>query len=169
MKMPITLLAAVGASAMAPAPAKPVLTVDGLGPVRIGMTIRQVEQALGGKLVGEALESDDICVEKESKSGPRGAYYMFEDKKLARISLGRGSSTTTARGIGVGATARQVRRAYGVKLKAEPHYYAGRPAEYLTFWTVPGKRGVRFETDSRRKVDTIHAGTAAIQFVEGCA
>lgn len=169
MKLVIALLAAASAAAMAPVPARPVLTVDGLGSVRIGMTIKQAEQALGGKLVGEALESDDICVEKESKAGPREVYYMFEDKKLARISIGSGSSVRTPRGIGVGATAQQVRRAYGARLKVEPHYYAGLPAEYLTFWTVPGKRGVRFETDSRRRVDIIHAGTAAIQFVEGCA
>ncbi|MBA3669276.1 MAG: hypothetical protein H0W71_04325 [Sphingomonas sp.] len=169
MRLAIALLAAAGAAAMAPASGKPVLTVDGLGPVRIGMTIKQAEKALGGKLVGEAIESDDICVEKESKAGPRGVYYMFEDKTLARISLGSGSPDRTPRGIGVGATAQQVRRAYGVKLKAEPHHYAGLPAEYLTFWTVLGKRGIRFETDFRRKVATIHAGTAAIQFVEGCA
>jgi hypothetical protein len=69
----------------------------------------------------------------------------------------------------MGATAAAVRRAYGKGLKAEPHYYEDRPAEYLTFWTVPRKRGVRFETDSKRRVQTIHAGTAAIELVEGCA
>jgi hypothetical protein len=34
---------------------------------------------------------------------------------------------------------------------------------------VPKKRGVRFETNSKRQVQVIHAGTAAIQYVEGCA
>src|SRR6266542_336592 len=69
----------------------------------------------------------------------------------------------------VPAGADQVHHAYRHGLKAEDHYYEGRPAEYLTFWTAPGRRGVRFETDSKRRVQTIHAGTESIQLVEGCA
>jgi len=52
---------------------------------------------------------------------------------------------------------------------AEPHYYLGLPAEYLTYWTVAKKRGVRFETGTKRRVETIHAGLDSIRLVEGCA
>ena len=145
-----------------------VLTVDGLGPVRIGMTQAQVAQALGTKLEGEAIESDDICVEKAS---PRlkGVYFMFEERKLTRISIGDDSRVRTPRGIGVGASAAEVRRKYPKPLQAEPHHYLDLPGEYLTYWTVPKRRGVRFETDLKRRVQTIHAGGPSIQYVEGCA
>lgn len=162
-----TLLAAAGGASAAPA--SQVLTVDGLGAVRIGMTIAAVEKAIGGKLEGAAIESDDICVEKVSKAGPQDVFYMFEDRKLSRISLGEGSNIVTPRGIGVGATAAQVRRAYGPKLKSDEHPYEGPPGEFLTFWTVPGKRGISFETDTSRTVKVIHAGTGAIEYAEGCA
>ena len=145
------------------------LTPDGWGPVRIGMSRAQVEQALAVKLEGEPLEDEKSCIELVPKGPKRGLWFLFEDYKLSRISIGEPSQVTTPRGIGMGATAAAVRRAYGKGLKAEPHYYEDRPAEYLTFWTVPRKRGVRFETDSKRRVQTIHAGTAAIELVEGCA
>ncbi|MGH6658112.1 MAG: hypothetical protein ACREBK_04620 [Sphingomicrobium sp.] len=164
---PLALLAAPACAGAAPDPW--VLTVDGLGPVRIGMTIAEVEKAIGGKLEGDAIESDDICVEKDSKAGPPGIGYMFEDKKLVRISIGEGSTILTPRGIGYGASAADVRRAYGAKLESEPHAYAGPPAEYLTYWTIKGKRGWNFETDEKRRVQVIFAGTQAIQYIEGCA
>ena len=94
---------------------------------------------------------------------------MFLDGKLSRISVADPSKIVTPRGIGVGASADEVRAAYGEKLQAEPNHYLDLPAEYLTYWLKPKKSGVRFETDAQRKVETIHAGNDSIQLIEGCA
>ena len=145
------------------------LTVDGWGPVRIGMSRAQVERALHLKLEGEALDDKESCIEMKPAGRDNGIWFMFEGFKLTRISITEPSHVTTPRGIGIGSSADGVRRAYRNGLKAEPHYYEDLPSEYLTFWTMPGKRGVRFETNSKRKVQTIHAGTDSIQYVEGCA
>ena len=145
------------------------VTVDGLGPVRIGMTRQQVESALHTRLKGEAIEDEKACVEMVPAGRDQGLWFMFEDYKLTRISIGQPSRVTTLRRIGIGASAADVRRAYGRALKADAHKYEGPPAEYLTYWTVPGKRGVRFETDGKRRVQSIHAGTSSIEYVEGCA
>lgn len=144
-----------------------VLTPNGLGPVRIGMTQKQVVDAIGGKLEGEAIESDDVCAEKES-TALNGVAFLFEDGKLTRISLAEGTDVTTPRGIGPGATASAVRRAYA-GIASEPNTYIEAPAEYLTFWTLRDKKGVRFEVNEKRQVYVIHAGGASIQYVEGCA
>jgi hypothetical protein len=96
-------------------------------------------------------------------------YFMFLDGKLSRVSVGSPSLVTTPRGIGIGASADEVRAAYGEKLQAEPNHYLQLPAEYLTYWLKPNKSGVRFETDAQRKVETIHAGNDSIQYIEGCA
>ena len=129
----------------------------------------EVERALHVTLEGEPIEPPESCVEMVPEGPDQGIWFMFEEHRLTRISIGAPSRVKTPRGIGIGATAAAVRRAYGKGLNAEPHYYEDLPAEYLTFWTVPGKRGVRFETDSKRRVQTIHAGNAAIELVEGCA
>jgi hypothetical protein len=159
-------LASSGAAAAA-APRWP-LTVDGWGPVRIGMSQAQVARVLKTRLTGQAIEDEDTCVEKGSSKYP-GVFFMFEGGKVTRVSVSEPSRVRTPSGIGIGATAAEVRRAYPKGLHAETHEYLDRPAEYLTFWTIPNKRGVRFETDLKRRVQVIHAGTGSIQYIEGCA
>jgi hypothetical protein len=146
------------------------LTPAGWGPVRIGMNRAQVEKALKVQLEGEAFDNEGNCIELFSASDAlKGTYFMFLDGKLSRISVVESGKAATPRGIHVGSTADEVRTAYGEKLQAEPHHYLDLPAEYLTYWLKPNARGVRFETDAGRKVQTIHAGNDSIQLVEGCA
>ena len=144
------------------------LTPDGWGKVRIGMTQAEVVRALGNRLRGEPIEDENLCVEKVSPRH-RDVWFMFVEGRLSRISIGEASRIRTPRGIGAGSTAAAVRKAYGRGLTITGHKYVERPAEYLTYWTVPRKRGMRFETDRSRRVQTIHAGGPSIEYVEGCA
>jgi hypothetical protein len=145
------------------------LTPDGYGPARIGMTPAQLSQALAIRLEGDALEDENVCVEKTAVQGYRGFFFLFERGRLSRISATEPSQAVTALGLGMGATATQVRRAYGPTLRAEAHTYHGRPAEYLTLWRRRAANGIRFETGPDRRVETIHVGGAAIRYIEGCA
>ena len=146
------------------------LTPAGWGPVRIGMTRAQAEKALKITLEGEAFDNEGHCVELYSSDERlAGLYFMFQDGKLSRVSAVEKATIKTPRGMGIGAAADEIRKAYGEKLQAEPHHYEGEPAEYLTYWLKPEKSGVRFETDTERKVQTIHAGDESIQLIEGCA
>ena len=131
------------------AAAAPHLTPDGWGKVRIGMSQPQVAKTLGATLEGEAIEDEAACVEKIAAAFP-GMWFMFEEGKLTRISIGEKSTVTTPRRIGIGTRADEVRSAYAKGLQAEPHHYLDLPAEYLTYWTRPNARGVRFETDRRQ-------------------
>jgi hypothetical protein len=145
------------------------LTPDGLGPAKIGMSRRQVERALHIRLKGEPIDNERNCIELTPAGPKQELWFMFQNYKLTRISVGRGSQIATPRGVGLGAAAAQVRRKYP-GIRVEPHHYLGLPAEYLTYWTkLPDRRGVRFETDAKRRVETIHAGNGTIQLVEGCA
>lgn len=144
------------------------LTPDGYGPVRIGMTQKQVSAALKIKLEGEPVEPGDQCVEMVPAGPDRGLVFMFESNRLARISIGAPSTIATPRGIRIGSTAADVKRAYGKGVKDEPHHYEGPVARYLTYWVRPNTRGVRFETNDKLRVQTIHAGGSSIQLVEGC-
>ena len=146
------------------------LTPAGWGPVRIGMTRAQAEKALAIQLEGEAFDNEGSCVELYSSDQKlAGLYFMFLDGKLSRVSAVETGKVTTPRGIHAGSTADEVRAAYGDKLEVEPHHYEGEPAEYLTYWLKPKARGVRFETDAGRKVQSIHAGNDSIRLIEGCA
>ncbi|HEX8192571.1 MAG TPA: hypothetical protein VF552_06685 [Allosphingosinicella sp.] len=169
----IALLAAAAALLVAAAPPATSgragwrITPDGLGPVRIGMSRAEVTRVVGAPLRGD--EITEGCIEMQPARGWRGIYFMFEEGRLTRISMsGAESGIATPRGIRVGASEAEVRRAYGRGLESEEHTYQDAPALYLTYWTAPDRRGVRFETDAGRRVTTIHAGGASIRYVEGC-
>ncbi|WP_296820171.1 hypothetical protein [Brevundimonas sp.] len=103
---------------------------------------------------------------------------MVEDGVLTRISVFEPAGLTTDRGFGVGASAVEIKAAYGDALQTEPHHYVGLPAEYLTAWVGgppadpyvqdPAARGVRYETNAEGVVEQIHLGGPSIQYVEGC-
>jgi hypothetical protein len=176
---------AIPAAAPAPAPAptaEPVLTADGYGPLRIGMTRAEVVKAVGEDSDPEAVGGPDpeACDEFHPGRAPKGLLVMIEAGRLTRISLVRDSKVKTDRGLGLGATAAAVRAAYGPALSAEPHKYEDKPAEYLTFRTkdapkgagaatLATARGMLYEIGSKGTVQRISAGGPSIQYVEGCA
>jgi len=159
----------LGEASSAEAPKWP-LTPAGWGPAHIGMTRAQVSAALHVQLEGDAFDNEGSCIDLVGADDALpGLFFMFEEGKLTRISATEPSAVITPRGLHIGSTAEEVRKAYGTGLVEEPHKYEEPPAEYLTFWLKPKRSGVRFETDMQGKVEAIHAGTSSIQYVEGCA
>lgn len=159
-------VAGLALAASAPPPPGTLLTPDGLGPVRIGMSRDEVVRVLGSPLEGEELTEG--CIEMQPASGYNGVTYMFEEGRLTRISIGLDSGIAAPRGIRAGATEADVMRAYGSAVEREQHTYQEPPAAYLTVWSETEGRGLQFETDEARRVDTVHAGGASIRYVEGC-
>jgi len=153
-----------------------VLTADGLGGARIGMTEVAAGKALGIKLSGRMppdAPNDDVfdwksCHETELP-GLKGVFLMVEDGRVTRIGLGEGATVRTDKGLGVGSTERQVRAAYGSALKVEAHAYEDAPAHYLTFKDRKSGRGIKYSTDAKGIVNEIDAGGASIEYIEGCA
>jgi hypothetical protein len=160
--------------------AAPLLTAEGYGPLRIGMTLADVVTALGPDSDPDSVGGPDpeACDQFRPARAPEGVLVMIEEGRLTRISLISGTELKTDRNLGLGATAATVRAAYGDRLRAEPHKYSDPPAEYLTVWTrggpgsdgiaSPDSRGIRYEIGTDGRVETIHVGGDSIQYVEGC-
>ena len=161
-------------------PTVPVLTAEGYGPLRIGMTLADVVTTYGpdANLDSVGGPEPEVCDQFRPARAPEGLLVMVEDGRLTRISLMNGAELETDRGLRVGADAAAVRAAYGSRLQAGPHKYQDPPAEYLTIWTrggagedevaPPDSRGIRYEIGQDNKVAMIHAGGPSIQYVEGC-
>lgn len=164
------------------------LTVEGWGPIRVGMTLDELNGVTGSKLsvAGDSEYKDYQCTFLYPKGAPEGLSVMFVDGKVTRIDVDKAGPVTYG-GLGIGASAADVRRVFGATLNAEPHFYSGSPAEYLTVWTVAvpelpdgaartpellagvrNARGVRFETYIDGKVTSFRAGDGSILAVEGC-
>ena len=141
------------------------LSADGYGPVSIGMTPTQVAAALGHGLLGTL--NPQACSQLQPV-GVAGLVFLFEHGLLGRITVSAPSLARTRRGIRIGSNEMDVTRAYGYGLEISQAEYEDPPAKTITYWIVPGKRGLRFLTSTRRLVETIHVGDGTINYIEGC-
>jgi hypothetical protein len=123
------MLFVIGAMAILATPAKSqVLSWQGLGPVRFGMTVDEAERALMAPLKPRDIGfSDDCWVTERADGKDEVISYVVEHGKIAMISLlptkGQTTNLTDTRGIGIGATEADIRRAYGqVKITRAPDF-----------------------------------------------
>jgi hypothetical protein len=173
---------APAAETPAPSPAVTfdVLTADGIGPLKIGMTKEEIITAVGDTRTPDAVGiPGGECIEFQPQRAPDGLWVMLEAGKLSRITIGEISTLKTDKGLGLGDAPDAVKTAYGAEAKATPHKYQAAPAEYITWWKGGPRsepyvqdevaRGIVYEIDGTGKVGAIHAGGPSIQYVEGCA
>ena len=144
------------------------VSTAGLGPVKIGMTVRQAERA-GGDLrwQGSALHG---CRYLRPADRRIEASFMVIDRRITRVDVSRPGIRTPS-GFTVGSSERAVRRAFAGRLRITRHEYK-RGGYYLEFVprdrTDAGRR-VIFETNGR-SVTYIRAGRLPqVRYIEGCA
>jgi hypothetical protein len=145
-----------------------VLRDDGIGPVKIGMSIAQLKTNLHRKVEEEDSGRDsgtDTCYYVH-ETGREHVHYMMINDRVVRIDVDeRGTPTLT--GIQVGDSEAKVRRVYGSKVNVMAHQYI-ETGHYLTVRSPDRRHGIRFETDDGKIIE-FYAGTyEAIQYVEGC-
>jgi hypothetical protein len=161
-----TLIALTPANAMAT-----VLTPDGYGPLRIGMTRQEVE-AIMGKDVSPRVPGGPepaVCDQFHPRRAPPGLLVMVEKNRLTRISVARNRWLRSSDGIGIGFRRTAIMAKLGKAAEVTPHSYQGRPAVYIDHWRgKSGSRGIRYEIGTNNQVQMIHAGGPSIRYVEGC-
>lgn len=150
------------------------LTPDGWGPLRIGMTRRDVVALMGEDANPGAAGGPDPaqCDELRPLKAPAGVLIMIEHDRLTRISVSRNTEIATPAGIHVGDSGATVAGAYGDQAVVTDHQFWPSPARYVTVWRpAPGqaRRGVRYEINADDDVAVIRAGEGSIEYVEGCS
>jgi hypothetical protein len=150
----------------------PPLTVEGYGDMTIGMPIAQARQVSGQPMNNEALEPEipGACVEQEYRTADGDQLWlMFEGDVITRVTASdEAPRTRTAQNVGVGSTDAEVRTAYQGVIE-QPAHYNDPPAHNLVVWTVPEQSGLLFEVNEQGIVTALHAGSASILYMEGCA
>ena len=165
MRAWLAVLAVAGFASVAAAATAPI-TPEGWGELRIGMRAKDAIRKFGLEEPNR-IPGEDSCRQFDMPAEPQ-LNVMVIDGRVVRLSLYAHGPLKTDRGFTVGDRESDIRKAYGARLKVEPHAYEEAPAHYLTFWTTPGTRGVRSETDMHGRVTAIHAGGPEIQYIEGC-
>lgn len=145
------------------------LSPDGFGPIKMNMTLKQIEAASGLKLTSN--KPDPQQAENEScyyvaLKGLKDVLFMISGNQLVRINLSS-PEYRTSKGAKIGDTESKVNALYAGKLQADPHHYDEK-GHYLTLFEKPGNRGIRFETDGK-VVTLIYSGNhEEVQYVEDC-
>jgi hypothetical protein len=161
------------------------ITLHGIGPVMVGMTVREAEKAAGIPLIIDSFaDFGGVCYFARPEGLDDHVYFLIlapgdqpvtdpRDGIVAAVSsaVGMASPAQTDAGIGIGSTEAEVYEAYPDLVQTEPHHYDPK-GHYLT--VVPTKPAdqdnrIRFSTDGNQVV-VIDAGLErATSLREGCA
>ena len=152
------------------------LTAQGYGPLRVGMTVAEIEAAMGPDADPEAVggPEPERCDMFRPARAPDGMLVMVIDGVLDSVWVSRNAAVETDRALNVGDTAAEVKRVYGAAAEVVPHKYAEAPSEYITVWSTTdhqsvAARGLKYEIGADGRVQSIAGGGPSIQYVEGCA
>lgn len=171
------LLCFCSASASA---ADQILTINGLGPVKIGMTQRQAERVLGARLKSPfPSERSNICWNaiRADRVDP-WIYYVILNGRVASIHVDRSGlggpvvahQIVTDRGIRIGDTDTKVKEAYGPDVNVRVHSQVNTEDEgsVITALTSDKSRGFVFVTSDREVIEFRAGLPDAIEMMEGC-
>jgi hypothetical protein len=155
------------------------LTIDGVGNVRIGMTLRESGRTIGARISvpkdGGSDDPQECSYARRADGRDANISYMMHRNRIVRIDIGpteRGQSVAavrTAEGIGLGSSEKQLRQAYGRRVRVEPHPYGDANDHYYVLKDAGGRRGIIFETWDGR-VSQFRVGRyPEVRWIEGCS
>lgn len=149
-----------------------VITIGGLGPVRVGMTPEEATVAAGYVLAVEiGLFEGDSCYYLPADPYVPGVSFMVNNGTVARVDVLTGPVTTRS-GAGIGMTEPEIRNLFPGKIQQQQHPYieGGKYLEFVPVDEVDLNFRVVFETDPDGVVLTYRAGRLPeVRWVEGCA
>jgi hypothetical protein len=145
------------------------LFINGVGQVRVGMTVSQAAKAAGTKLVGDAPNNN--CYYVKPQNQPKNLSFMVTKGRISRVDVRQNTQITTLKGAKIGDTEAQIKSLYPGQIKVTPHKYVP-GGHYLTF--VPKDRSnqnyrVVFETDGKLVTQFRSGKLPEVEFVEGCS
>lgn len=139
-----------------------VIEPGGLGPLRVGMPLGEV-QANGWAARDEICEDWDVVPELRDK----GVSVTFDQERIYEIWVAE-PTFATAEGITVGATLAELEQAYGADLQTETREGGGGP--YTARFVEEGEHELLFLAESPQddRTKAILARKAGTEVVEGC-
>lgn len=144
------------------------LEFDRLGPLRIGMSEKEIRATLSGPFKSDKDTAEGDCY--YLSYGDSGLELMIHDSLLARIDV-NSPPWRTAAGAGIGSTEAHIRRTYGRDLRVAPHPYDDTGGKYMIVTPRAAslsKFQLLFETTDS-KVSSFRAGREdAVRLIEGC-
>jgi len=151
------------------------LAINGIGPIRVGMTVDEASRAAGVRLVkGYAGLDENFCSYFKPQGEPKGINFMVTKGRIVRIDISN-ERVTTIKGAKIGDTEDRIISLYPGQIQVTRHPYQRLPLtnqKYLTF--VPKDAAdksyrIIFET-SKNRVERFRSGKIPqVEYIEGCS
>jgi len=149
------------------------VAVNGIGGIRVGMTVAEASRASGTKLVSSGDYLEQSCYYVQPQGAPKGLGFMVTDGRIARVDVYENKNITTLSGAKIGDTEARIKALYPKQIKVSTHAYrADSGGHYLTY--VPKDKSDRnyrvvFETDGKRVLGFRAGKLPEVEYVEGCS
>jgi hypothetical protein len=147
------------------------VSIRGIAPILVGMTVSEAMRASGQKLINQG----------ESGGGPSCRYYKIKELKgvafmvtngrIARVDVNDNSKITTLSGAKIGDSESKIKSLYPNQIKVEAHEYDPK-GHYLIFVPKDSQDKnyrIIFETDGKKVIRWRSGKLPEVQFIEGCA
>lgn len=167
-----------GSTRQAPDPNRPpdlqsdtVLSVNGMGPIRVGMRLREAEQSLRARLAATGGAPNQRCYYVAMENGPPGVAFMVVKGVIARVDVEAPATNPTKAGARIGSSEAEIERLYPGRIEATPSEYS--PGGRYLRWKPEAAKfrnfGIVFETDGQQ-VTRMRAGRLPeLNYVESCS
>lgn len=145
------------------------LSINGIGAVKIGMTVPQATKAAGTKLAGD--RPNENCYYLKPQGEPKEIGFMVTKGRISRIDVRNKSKITTLAGAKVGDSEARIKSLYPKQIQVTPHKYVP-GGHYLTFTpknAADKNYRIVFETDGKRVTDFRSGKLPEVELVEGCS
>jgi hypothetical protein len=141
---------------------------NGFGPVKIGMTPKEVNKVLNVRNPDPPEVVSEECYYLQPVRRFKKIQFMVSSGTVARVDIDNPELRTDL-GARIGDSEAFLKKIYGARLKVERHFYTGSEGNYLTVLSSDGRRAIRFET-FRGHVTRFYAGRLEdVERVEGCS
>ncbi len=147
------------------------VAIDGIGPIRVGMTVSEASVAAGTKLVSTGYSGAPGCFYFRPQNSPKDVAFMVIGDRIARVDIWRNSPVTTISGARIGDTEERIKSLYPGRIQVSQHSYVPK-GHYLTFVPKdPSDKNYRivFETDGKRVTEYRAGKLPEVQYIEGCS
>lgn len=171
---PTTTTTAAGLSEASP------LRLDGIGPIKVGMSLAQATAAVGKPVEVNPDYVLDNCAYARVQGGPEGLSFMVlrdnaaDPWRIVRVNVNDNPRLATLAGVRIGATEADVKSTYsgpgetGTIAVTGHEYVEG--GHYITY-DVDGPQGLLllFETDGTKVTEFRSGQQDPVGYPEGCA
>ena len=160
--------AALALALAAGAPADDAVTLQGIGPLRDGLSLAALRSRFGATSENGPYPDPEVDCEYFRSPAYPGVSMMVSGGSVVRIDIDDRRYRTRS-GARIGMTEREIRALYGRQMRVEEHPYGDADDHYLVYDARDEPLGLIFETTDGRATEFRVGYQDYVSLIEGCS